>query len=544
MFLSVPALAQVVDRSDALDAADRERVRALREAATPLPRASGRADRRPQWIEPSPGETPCFVVHGVELQGQSDAEVRRFAWLTRDLGRFQDACLGSASLEALRKNLDARLADAGFVTSQVTLPAQNLASGQLRLQLHLGRIERIERLGDAAAIPSNVLTFRIGDVLNLRDIEQCIDHLSRLPSWETSYRIGPGSSEGGSVIAMAALRRKAWSSSLAVDNSAAGEYGSWQWTSQSSLDSPLGLADQFSLVIASARLSTNDERAQRTFLANYSIPWQAHLFRVNASSSVHRRPIQGLTTRFSAHGSDLSWQARWQWTAVRGAQHRWTVWGGLAQRAATSYVDDVELILQRRRTRMWETGLSGWLRVSSVEVSADLEQGIATRRDLGNDVNLEPAPLPHTRRAQIVLRRTLGDGSSRWTYHQVRLAWSEVRDPASGADLPVIGTRASVRGFDGAALLSGLRQRSLKQDWVHRPLVVAGFPTQPYLALDAAAVSPLAPGPTAWLAGAAIGVRTAVHGLAADLSLAAPLRKPQGFEASHLVAYASFSFSL
>ncbi|MFG6440233.1 hemagglutinin repeat-containing protein [Roseateles sp. LKC17W] len=179
----------------------------------------------------------------------------------------------------------------------------------------------------------------------------------------------------------------------------------------------------------------------------------------------------------------------------------------MSDRRTRNHIDDVELVLQRRNLRSHDWGFNGWWRRESGEFQLDYEQGVGTRRPLGDDVALEPPPLARTARAQIGWQR--GWGSWR---HELRLSWAGVRDPASGADFPVIGSRWTVRGFDARDLLAAREQVSLKQDWCGPGIEWrAGWAVQPYAALDIGRVAGGAPGGRT-LAGAAAGLRGQVGG--------------------------------
>jgi hemolysin activation/secretion protein len=108
-----------------------------------------------EWLEPAEGEAPCFRItrfatsHDApnpiappsgpqEIAGTHVLPRVSFDWLVQDLGAFESACLGRKSLDALRRNLDARLAQAGFVTSNVAIPPQNLSTGVLQLMVQTG----------------------------------------------------------------------------------------------------------------------------------------------------------------------------------------------------------------------------------------------------------------------------------------------------------------------------------------------------------------------------------------------------------------------
>lgn len=525
------AASQAQDRKEALDALERERVQQLRDAQVrSTPQWAG--SRSAAWLEPVAGEAPCFTVQRVQWEGAP----RELVEAPDNLGAFAQACLGAQSLERLRQNLRARLVALGYVTSDISLPPQNLADGVLRLQVHLGRISRIERRGAAQAVARNALAVRAGEVLNLRDIEQSLENTARLPSQAAQVQIEAADTEGGSVLVLAAAERRRWRAVLGADNAGTSDYGRLQLSAQAVLDAPLGLSDQLAAYVA----GTPDGGAahQRTGMLSYSIPWGYHLFSLNGTRSSHARPITGLSTTFSQNGHDSSWQARWQWTAWRSAASRWALWAGASARRTRSYIDDVELLLQRRNVRSNDWGFNGWWRRELGEFQLDYEQGIGLRQSLGTDFVIDPPPLAHTRRAQLGWQRDVGS----WR-HEMRLAWAGVRDPASGADFQTLGSRWSVRGFDARGLLSGTEQITLKQD-LRAPGLEwrEGWMFQPYAALDVGRVAGGAPGGR-MLAGMAAGVRVQAGGWFGDVAVAAPLHKPQGFDAATAAIYASLNFS-
>lgn len=389
------------DRRDALDALERERTQQLRDAQMrAAPQWAG-----PQgftWLEPVAGEAPCFTVRRVQWQGAP----RVLQEAPQDLRAFAGACLGAQSIERLRQNLQARLVGLGYVTSRLSLPPQNLTDGVLRLQVHLGRVARIERRGPAQAISGNALALQPGDVLNLRDIEQSLENAGRLPSQAAQVQIEAAETEGGSVVVFAAAERRRWRMAVGADNAGTRDYGRWQVSAHMVLDAPLGLSDQLTAYVAGT--PERGEPFQHTGMLSYSIPWGYHLFSLNGTRSEHAQPISGLSTTFSQNGHDSSWQARWQWTAWRSATTRWAVWAGATVRRTRNYIDDVELLLQRRNLRSNDWGFNGWWRHASGEFQLDYEQGIGLRQSLGTDFAIDPPPLAHTGRAQLAWQRNVG----------------------------------------------------------------------------------------------------------------------------------------
>ncbi|MFG6440231.1 POTRA domain-containing protein [Roseateles sp. LKC17W] len=111
------------DRREQLEALERERTQQIREAQSrQAPQWSGA--RQAPWLEPVRAESPCFPIQRVQWLAPSAAPAALDVVLT-DLGAFTDACLGADSIDRLRRNLEARLVALGYVTSSLSLPAQN-----------------------------------------------------------------------------------------------------------------------------------------------------------------------------------------------------------------------------------------------------------------------------------------------------------------------------------------------------------------------------------------------------------------------------------
>ena len=545
-------IATAQDRRDALEALQRERLQALRDAQTRSAPQWASTVAALAWLPPVDGETPCFAIQHFELVSETPPLPHnsgdRFSWLLQDLGAFVGACLGPKSLDALRHNLDTRLVSRAYVTSSVSFAPQNLASGVLRVSLQIGRIARIDLRGAASAISRNALAIQPGDALNLRAIEQTLENLARLPSQAAQFQIEAAAQADESVVAITTGAARAWRLSAGLDNAAPRDYGRLQATQQAVWDAPLGLSDQVAVVLNRTLQDQHGERYLGSATLSYSVPIGKHLLSINTSRSRHARPIQGLTTRFSENGFDTSMQLRWQWTAWRSASARWNLWAGATERRSRNAVDDVELVLQRRHSRDADWGVNGWLRFAAGELTVDMDSAVAQRVGAAPDVQLDQPALAHSRRVQLAWQQPVAQN----LHYETRLAWAGVHDPAGAVDLQTLGSRWSVRGFDAQDFLTGREQITWRQDLRLPGFTAAWLPAvqmQPYLGLDygritaAMASAPPALKPGRVLAGAAAGLRWAGHGFSGDLALAAPLHKPHGFVASSAVLYASVTFN-
>ncbi|WP_374974298.1 POTRA domain-containing protein, partial [Acinetobacter venetianus] len=100
-------------------------------------------------------------------------------------------CIGEKGLTGVVNYVNQRLVELGYVSTQVIVPEQDLATGHLRLTLIPGLIGEI-RLKN---INNKTLNYRLpmqaGDILNIRQLEQILETFARLQGMQTSFDILP-----------------------------------------------------------------------------------------------------------------------------------------------------------------------------------------------------------------------------------------------------------------------------------------------------------------------------------------------------------------
>ncbi|WP_148051301.1 POTRA domain-containing protein, partial [Pseudomonas brassicacearum] len=109
-----------------------------------------------------------------------------------------------------------------------------------------GRLEGLKGAeGSGLSERQLVMSFpgKSGDLLNLRDIEQMVDQLNRLPSNHATMELTHGQNIGGSEVLVKNTPQKPWRVGLSRHNDSQKSTGEQQWGTSLDCDSPLGLAD-------------------------------------------------------------------------------------------------------------------------------------------------------------------------------------------------------------------------------------------------------------------------------------------------------------
>jgi hemolysin activation/secretion protein len=327
----------------------------------------------PGKAEPSPvapaAEEHCFEIRHIRLEGASLlGEADRQALLAP----FEGRCLGSGQLNALLKAITDHYIGRGYVTTRAYLPQQDLADGELEVIVIEGRLEGL----DSSALASDrelAMSFpgQAGEVLNLRELEQLVDQLGRLPSRRAQLELVPGEAVGGSRVRLEGQRDKPWRVSLNRHNDGDASTGEQQWGAGLDWDSPLGLADQLSLRGGGDAVSDRFRHSANQSLA-YSLPYGWWSLSYSCSQSYYRTQSEGAGFLFETDGQSKVHQLRGERVLHRDALSKTAASLGISHLRTRNYIDDSLIEVSSQRLSETQLGFNHGRRIGSAFVNLDL----------------------------------------------------------------------------------------------------------------------------------------------------------------------------
>jgi hemolysin activation/secretion protein len=184
--------------------------------------------------EPVVADERCFDIRQIELSG---ATLLSPADQAAILKPFTGQCLGVGQLNQLLKAVTDHYIGRGYVTTRAYLPQQDLASGTLQVIVVEGQLEGLNS-SELASERELAISFpgAPGRILNLRELEQLVEQLNRLPSRQAQLELVPGEQVGGSRVQLHGQRSKPWRVSLARHNDGQRSTGEQQWRLQTKGD--------------------------------------------------------------------------------------------------------------------------------------------------------------------------------------------------------------------------------------------------------------------------------------------------------------------
>ena len=456
-------------------------------------------------------------------------------------------CIGIAGVRTLQERAQNALLQHGFVTSRVLAPPQNLSTGLLRLGILPGRIHtvRLAQPQTPRATLWNALPLQSGQILNVRDMEQGLENLKRIPTADANIRIEPAAaSDAASALAQSDIvvdyqQRFPLRVNLGIDNSGTKQTGKYQASATLFYDNALTLNDVFYLNVghdlgspgSASAYGGHEGYGTHSYAMQYELPLGYWLLSLSGNQYRYHQTLAGATIPIVYSGTSASKELHLSRVVQRDAQGKTTVGLKAWQRSANNAINGTEVAVQRRVQAGWE--LSG--ERQQFLGQASLSARVAYKKGTGAFGAL-PAPeelfKEGTSRMGLVktdvsltMPLKLGTHPARWSS-----VWRAQHNTTrlTPLDLFSIGGRYTVRGFDGE------RQLAAERGWLWRNdlgLALGQSGQELYAGVDYGQVS----GPSAanllgrHLAGAVIGVRGAYAGLQYDVSVGAPISKPQHF---------------
>ncbi len=499
-----------------------------------------------------PDEQPCALINRVIIQGTlfSNPLQAALSGVNSDDPPY-GRCLGRKGITLLIQRVQQALVEQGYITSHVHVPEQDLHTEQLVLQVNEGRVARIISETEKP-FPRLVWAVHEGRILNLRDIEQSSENLQRLPSLQHKIQIEPGEEPGTSDLVVNIKATRPLRVGLSVDDGGLKTTGKLQGNVTLSWDNPLDLGDFF-YIVKGRELGNKDNgpRSSRNQIMHYSMPWSYWLLGATYNNNQYEQTVYGPYESYLYSGISSQNELSLSRVFYRNTTSKTTANIKGFMRQSKSYIADLEVLVQRRRTAGWEAGLQHlhYLKAGTLTTQMAYRHGTGA---FGAKPEPEELTEKGTGRMRLVTGflhwvMPLNTAGNPWQY-STQLKWQWTKTHLTPQDQLCLGSRATVHGFDGRQTLCGNRGQLWRQE------IVTGLPTavhqvfpffssgiQVYAALDAGHTTTPGQERAYRLSGIAVGLRgshkvSSADHLQWDVFVGKPLSHPDGFTATRHTA--------
>lgn len=465
------------------DIQQRQREEQLRQTMQPETDVRLNGGRFNESVSQSIGDAddqPCFAINEVILEGEHHARFQ-FALkrALRETGFQAGKCLNAGDINHIMTVAQNILIGRGYTTTRILAAPQDLNSGKLVLTVLAGYLKNIEvdmsqanqtHAGRIAAFQNEFPT-RSDGILNLRDLEQGLENLKRIPTAEADIQIVPvdGVPNQSTVLVKWQQRLMPYRLSVGIDDSGTKATGKYQGNVTFSADNPLGLSDLFyvnygrsigNVPDAADSSGSLKKGGTHNYALHYSVPFGKWTWAFNHSGYRYHQAIAGLSAAYDYNGKSYNTDLGFNRLIYRDAKRKTHVGAKLWTRETQSYIDDAEITVQRRRTAGWLAELSHKEYIGN----STAQFKIAYKRGTGmSDALRAPEELFGEGTSRMKIWTANADvnipfqiGKQSFAYDTtIQAQWNKT--PLTPQDKIAIGGRYTVRGFDGEMSLAAER---------------------------------------------------------------------------------------
>ncbi|SHE59333.1 hemolysin activation/secretion protein [Modicisalibacter ilicicola DSM 19980] len=494
---------------------------------------------------PTSPEAQCFPVDDIALEGVTLLDDKTWQQL---VSPFIDRCLTVSDLNELLRTITQAYIDRGYITTRAYLPQQDLSRKTLRVAVIEGKVEAIESQGDSPTPRelSMASPAEAGDALNLRDLEQLIDQLNRLPSYQATMELVPGNTPGGSRVQIANARQKPWRVTLGHNNGGSDGTGEQQQSAGLEWDSPLGLADRFMAQLGHDA-STEPGHGSGNGYLDYSLPYGYWSFSYSYTQSDYRSLAEASGFTFALEGKSERHRLQAERLLARDSVSKTSASVGISRLSTRNYIDGARIEVSSQRLSELDIGLNHGRRVGNAffNIDAGWQKGLTVFGAQSDSEDMPGTPKAQYKKTTLTLSYL-----QPFSLFQQQLSFSSLINGQWSTDVLYspqrlsLGGQSSVRGFKEQSLSGDSGGYWRNQVTWQRPLDVARpvfNNVEASLAYDVGVIHQGRYNPelSGRLSGYAVGFGLRGEHLAANISFAHSLERPDIFEKRETPVYFS-----
>lgn len=483
-----------------------------------------------------PQEKVSFLIKTIEIECANKKYKSDFKWADKVLQQYEHQRIGVEGINILAKLLSENIIDKGYVTSRVVIPEQDLSSGILKFIIIPGIIHDIRFAQDTWGTWRNAFPTAPGKLLNIRDLEQGLEQMKRVPNQDVKMQLVPGAEPGESDVVIDIQRsNKPWNIGLSIDDSGTKSTGRLQASANLSFYNPTGLNDVMSYSYTKDAEGNDSSFGTKNYYFSYSVPYQDYTFSISKYRNRFYQTVPSIVPFMSSgqtDGLEIGVQKLLYRDKTRKTQGQFK----LIKRKRHSFINDTEIEVQRQETTAYQLGLlhRQYWGPSTIDLLLYYQKGMPWwQAEPGLTDHIEGTAT--TRYGLYGLNLNIGTpvklGKAQGRYN-FNFRGQYTTDVLYGVDQFSIGGRYTVRGFDGEQTLSAENGIIIRNEL---SVAVPKLRLEPYIGLDLGHVW----GPSDQyllgknLAGAVFGIRgNLFKGMQYDAFIGAPIYKPDGFETS------------
>ena len=300
-------------------------------------------------LEKGQKSSHCFPIKEIELINANSLSKKQKKKITSP---FLAKCFDGSILGNLVQKTNTMYSLLGLTTTQVTVPKQNIVSGNLKLEITEGRIEDIILNDNKFSDKMQEFTafgIKNGKVLDINDINQGIYQINRLSSNNAKMRIEPGVETGTSKVMINNENKFPVSAKLGYDNLGNEFTGVRRTNFSSTIDNLFFLNDQINLSYNQNLDDPSNEKDLRSFSGGVSIPFTYNTLSYNYSRTKFRGQNEGTNGPLILSGYSNSSSVALDRMLLNNTEYRISTNLSLTAKETASYLNNSKIETSERK---------------------------------------------------------------------------------------------------------------------------------------------------------------------------------------------------
>lgn len=312
----------------------------LEDALRRPPAEPGTPEKKPGVSEETPSKT-CAQINKILYDGNHKIPNKKIDTVT---AKYIGKCLSVEEINLLLQEITNLYLDQGYVTSRafMLMPQKRIKEGTLELKIIEGKVDAIDGVTKSEAFTA--FPQMIGEILDLRDIEQGLEQINRLSSNSATMAITAGEKDGESVIMIENKKGPPRRLSAFGDNAGSESTGRWRIGARGSYDNLLGLNDALNLSYTYAPYRNYKTRHANAVTLGLSIPLGYFTFSDQFSYSNYRTSfVLSNGERFYSYGDSIQESLLLDYLLLRSQSYKISFGGGLTYKRNNNYTAVMDL---------------------------------------------------------------------------------------------------------------------------------------------------------------------------------------------------------
>lgn len=249
---------------------------------------------------------------------------------------YRGNCNSLTDLSNLARQLTALYLKKGYITSQVYIKPQNISSRKVTLYAVEGKVAQI--VPDELYINSAFMGQK-DDYLNLRDLENAVETINRLPSNHAKMDLIPSSEVGYTDVSIENNTTNRINGSIGINNFGTKKTGDKQGSLALNVDNPLGINDQFVV-----NLNSTDKHFQNENSIGdgyeYSFPIGGLLTTLSYRKSSYAQYVYGGINQYDSNGDTKTYTLALNYKLFHNESHRVNIGSSVSQYQTKNYLSE------------------------------------------------------------------------------------------------------------------------------------------------------------------------------------------------------------